>query len=179
MILTLFRTAMVVALVAAGMPADAQPAGAMPSSMEVRPGPPRLVRVTTCDAASYWAYGGYAAGYYPFGPYSWYDPWGFAYPQYALGPANGTLAIDYTNVTPSVMRTIEFGLIARGELVAEVRDVGTFSPNAEIKHRFGLNPNVFPLQTALTQCLPLRIVFADGTTWVNPQLGRLQREIYD
>ncbi|MGZ6181959.1 MAG: hypothetical protein ACXWNV_07900 [Vulcanimicrobiaceae bacterium] len=29
-------------------------------------------------------------------------------------------------------------LIARGHLVAEVRDVGTFSPNVEIKHAFDL-----------------------------------------
>jgi hypothetical protein len=180
MILAMLRTAMVIALVAEGMPAGAQATGAAPPSMTVRPGPPRPVRVSMCDAAGSYgaAYAGFSAGYYPFGPFFWNDPWGFAYQQYPLAPASGTLSIDYMNVTPSVMRTIDFGLIARGELVAEVRDVGTFSPNAEIKHRFGLSPNVFPLQTALTQCLPLRIIFADGTTWVNPLTRRLRREIY-
>ena len=71
-----------------------------------------------------------------------------------------------------VMTDIEFGLVANGRLVAEVRDVGTFSPGAEIKHQFGLNPNVFPLQTALSRCVPLRIIFADGTTWKNGHLPK-------
>ncbi len=76
------------------------------------------------------------------------------------------------------MTEIEFGLVANGRLVAEVRDVGTFSPGAEIKHKFGLNPNVFPLQTSFAKCVPLHIKFADGTKWRNPNLPALQRSIY-
>ena len=76
------------------------------------------------------------------------------------------------------MTEIEFGLVTSGTLRAEVKDVGTFSPGAEIKHKFGISPNVFPLQTALEQCVPLRITFADGTKWRNPGLPPKNQHIY-
>ena len=90
------------------------------------------------------------------------------------------LGIDYTNKTQKVMREIEFGLIANGNLVAEVKDVGTFSPGIEIKHEFGISHNVFPLQTGLARCVPLRIKFADGTKWRNPRLpAKPRRQMYE
>jgi len=76
------------------------------------------------------------------------------------------------------MHTIEFGLVANGVLRAEVRDVGTFSPGAEIKHSFGISANVFPIQTGLPQCIPLRITFADGSKWRNPALPHKNEKIY-
>jgi hypothetical protein len=123
---------------------------------------------------------GFAPAYYPLGRrYYWDDVYGFPYYQRAATVnTSGTLAIDYVNVTPFVAKAIEFGLIAKGRLVAEVRDVGTFSPNIEIKHSFGLDPNVFPLGTALSQCVPLRIEYADRPDWVNPHLPALRRAIY-
>ena len=122
---------------------------------------------------------GFTPAFYPRGRYYWDDVYGFPYYQRPVAVnESGTLAIDYVNVTPTVMRSIEFGLIANGRLVAEVRDVGTFSPNVEIKHQFGLNPNVFPLSTALARCVPLRITYADQATWVNPRLPALRRQIY-
>ncbi|HZV77846.1 MAG TPA: hypothetical protein VFF63_08830 [Candidatus Babeliales bacterium] len=122
----------------------------------------------------------YTPAFYPgwAGPYwGWPSVYGPTYYQY---PVEGepTLAIDYVNVTQAVMRQIEFGLVVRGNLVAEVKDVGTFSPGAEIKHKFGLNPNVFPIQTSFAQCVPLKITFEDGTKWKNPHLPALQRSIY-
>jgi hypothetical protein len=140
-----------------------------------------MVRVSTCDpqrSVAAPAYSGFSPGYYPFAPYYWTDPYGFQYRQYPAMPTNGTLSIDYRNVTSRVMTTIDFGLVARGRLVAEVRDVGKFSPNAEIKHQFGLSNNVFPLRTALVSCIPLHIVFADGSSWKNPHLPRARHEIY-
>jgi hypothetical protein len=123
---------------------------------------------------------GYAPGFYPRGPYFWDDAYGYPYYQRPVSVTqNAALQIDYVNITPSTMQTIDFGLIANGKLVAEVRDVGTFSPNIEIKHSFGLNPNVFPLSTALPQCVPLRITYKDQATWVNPHLPALQRAIYE
>jgi hypothetical protein len=122
---------------------------------------------------------GYLPGYYPRSRYFWDDVYGFPYYQRPLTVnESGSLQIDYVNVTPSVMRTIDFGLVANGRLVAEVRDVGTFSPGVEIKHTFGLDPNVFPLGTALPQCVPLRITYHDQATWVNPHLPALQRGLY-
>ncbi|HEY1653922.1 MAG TPA: hypothetical protein VGF86_02275 [Candidatus Tumulicola sp.] len=123
---------------------------------------------------------GYAPGYWPGGSYwGWPSVYGYGYNYYSYPvEGNPTLGIDYSNATSVVMHDIEFGLIARGQLVAEVRDVGTFSPGAEIKHEFGLNPNVFPLSTSMVQCVPLKITFADGTKWKNPHLPALHKSIY-
>jgi hypothetical protein len=132
--------------------------------------------VTTSGPAMYGP--GFYPGYYPRSRY-WDDVYGYPYYQ---GPVavneTGSLRIDYKNVTKFTMQTIDFGLIANGRLVAEVRDVGKFSPNIEIKHTFSLNPNVFPLGTALPQCVPLRITYEDQATWVNPHLPALQRALY-
>jgi hypothetical protein len=136
-------------------------------------GPASQINVSTCDpqkSISMPAYSAFGPAFYPYAPYYWTDPYGFQYSQLAPGPGTGTLSIDYTNVTNKVMTTIDFGLIARGKLVAEVRDVGKFSPHIEIKHQFGLDRNVFPLRTALSACVPLHIIYADQTTWTNPHL---------
>ena len=121
---------------------------------------------------------GYVPGYYPYGgPYFWTDIYGYRYTQ-AQVSRNAFLAIDYVNRSAVPIRSIEFGLVTNGRLVAEVRDVGTFSPGAEIKHEFGLNPNVFPIQTGLPRCVALRVLFQDGTRWKNPRLPALERSIY-
>jgi hypothetical protein len=160
----------------------AAPALAQPAPMAVAPAPAKQINVSSCVAtrpARGGGFGEFQPAYYPLTPYYWNDPYGFRFRQPALLPTSGSLSIDYTNVTSNVMKTIDFGLVARGHLVAEVRDVGTFSPNAEIKHEFGLDRNVFPLRTALTTCIPLRIVYADGTIWKNPHLPKTRKEIYE
>ena len=127
---------------------------------------------------------GWFPGYYPGGrPYYWTDIYGrqfyqYPYPARTTTSESPTLSIDYVNRTNETMKEIEFGLVARGSLVAEVRDVGTFSPGAEIKHRFGISPNVFPLGTALSRCVPLRISFENGSSWRNPRLPALNASIY-
>jgi len=166
------------ALVWAGAaPAPAQPGYAVGGSQH-------LIEVRRCEptrSVTSMPVGGYAPGFYPPGPYWWDDVYRYPYYQRPVAVTtsqSAELAIDYLNVTHYVMSTIEFGLVANGRLVAEVRDVGKFSPRAEIKHRFGLDPNVFPLGTGLPQCVPLRVTYADGTQWVNPHLPALQRSIY-
>ncbi len=120
----------------------------------------------------------YPAGYGYYGRYwGWPSVYGMNYYQYPV-QGSPTLGIDYVNVTSVVMKEIEFGLVVRGSLVAEVKDVGTFSPGAEIKHEFGLNPNVFPIQTSFAECVPLKIAFVDGSKWKNPHLPALKRSIY-
>lgn len=103
--------------------------------------------------------------------------YGYRYYQPRVARAHPTLGIAYSNATEKVMKQIEFGLVANGNLVAEVKDVGTFSPGAEIKHEFGLSPNVFPLQTSLAECVPLKIAFEDGTKWKNPRLPILRHRL--
>jgi hypothetical protein len=142
------------------------------------------IRVSTCSPqrnVSYnWA--GYTPGFYPYG-YGYGRPWGWPSvygPTYYQAPVENepTLGIDYVNVTNVVMKQIEFGLIVRGALVAEVKDVGTFSPGAEIKHKFGLSPNVFPIQTSYAKCVPLKIAFEDGSHWKNPHLPAYKASMY-
>lgn len=164
----------VIAALAFASPAAAQP-NAMPNAMA----PFHPIKVNKCDPQfNSNAYPGYVAGYYPrYGPYGWYDVYGVRYVQ-PVGSGNAHLGIDYVNVTNRAMSSIEFGLLSRGSLVAEVKDVGTFSPGAEIKHEFGISTNVFPLGTGLPVCVPLRITFADGTKWRNPHLPAIQRSIY-
>ncbi|HZY97331.1 MAG TPA: hypothetical protein VFE35_09530 [Candidatus Cybelea sp.] len=139
------------------------------------------IKVMTCNPQrNTYVATGFAPAYYPvgMGPYwGWPSVYGPTYYQY---PVQGkpTLSIDYTNVTSEVMKDIEFGLVVHGNLVAEVRDVGTFSPGAEIKHEFGISPNVFPIQTSFARCVALKITFADGSKWKNPHLPALRRSIY-
>ncbi len=153
--------------------------GTAPSFARPASPPPHLLRVTSCEPShGSLLLPGYVPGYYPMSSYYWPDMYGYRYYQPPI--RNGaTLAIAYSNQTNEVMTEIEFGLVAKGTLVAEVRDVGTFSPGAEIKHEFGLNPNVFPLGTALARCVPLHIKFANGKIWKNPHLPALRKSLYE
>jgi hypothetical protein len=143
---------------------------------------PNPIKVQTCSPSQNSAVvGGFAPAFYPVGMgayWGWPSVYGPSYYSYPYATSNPSLAIDYHNNTQVTMSDIEFGLIARGDLVAEVRDKGTFSPGAEIKHEFGLSPNVFPLHTGIVQCVPLKITFADGTKWKNPNLPAMKRAIY-
>lgn len=143
------------------------------------------VRVNHCEPieGTTMVSGGYVPGYYPgAGPYYWRDPYGYRYHQFATPTVTSTapeLKIDFVNVTPDPLKEVEFGLVARGHLIAEVRDVGTFSQGVEIKHKFGLNPNVFPIGTGLPQCVPMRATYHNGTVWTSPHLPALQRSLYE
>jgi len=140
--------------------------------------PRHPVKVTTCKpSANVMVSGGWVPGYYPRNPYYFPTVYGYRYYQPPVRTANPTLAIDYSNTTSQAIKEIEFGLVANGYLVAEVRDAGTFSPGVEIKHEFGLSPNVFPLQTSLARCVPLKVVYEDGTHWKNPRLPALKHKI--
>jgi len=141
------------------------------------------VQVNACNPqknVSY-NYAGYTPGFYGPGIYGRYWGWPSVYgPTYYQYPVENdpTLGIDYVNVTNAVMKQIEFGLVVRGALVAEVKDVGTFSPGAEIKHKFGLSPNVFPIQTSYAKCVALKITFEDGSKWKNPHLPAYHASMY-
>jgi hypothetical protein len=141
------------------------------------------INVQSCNPkqGSY-TYAGYTPAFYPGyagGYWGWPSVYGPGYNYYQMPVQNNPeLGIDYHNATTITMKDIEFGLVARGELLAEVRDVGTFSPGAEIKHVFGVSSNVFPIRTGLPQCVPLKITFMDGSKWTNPHLPALRASIY-
>jgi hypothetical protein len=160
------------------MAQNAQVAMSMASQVTTHP-----IQVHNCTPERNVSYGwsGYTPGFYGPGFYGGYWGWPSVYgPTYYQAPVehDPTLGIHYVNVTNHVMKQIEFGLIVRGELVAEVKDVGTFSPGADIKHKFGLSPNVFPLQTSYAKCVPLKIQFEDGSHWKNPHLPAYRASMY-
>ncbi|MEO9263141.1 MAG: hypothetical protein ABI282_03550 [Candidatus Baltobacteraceae bacterium] len=143
------------------------------------------INVHRCDpkegSVTYSGYAAYSPGYYPPGrAYYWNDPYRHRYYQAPVTAtqSSGRLYLDYTNTSDRVIKEIEFGLVARAHVIAEIRDVGTFSPGIEIKKEFGLDRNVFPIGTGLPQCVPLRLTWADGTTWLNPHLPAVQSSLY-
>ena len=162
--------ALAVTLTAAATPATAQ-------TMKMMSGTDKPIMVNKCSpqhnpgTMGGYAYGpGFSPAYYPGRAY-YYQPAYYSRTYYQPPVSSSAqLGIDYVNVTPLTMKTIDFGLIANGTLVAIVRDEGTFSHGAEIKHTFGISPHVFPLHTKQPVCTPLRVVYQNGTTWTNHKL---------
>jgi hypothetical protein len=141
----------------------------------------RLFRINRCDARANvsTSFSGFTPGFYPRrGPWFWTDPYGFGFYQPPVTTANPTMYVDFVNITNRVMTTIVWGLVANGRLVAEARDVGTFSPGVEILKSYGISINAFPLQTALPQCIALDVRFQDGTRARNPNLPPMHRSMY-
>ncbi|MBV8491805.1 MAG: hypothetical protein JO199_14860 [Candidatus Eremiobacteraeota bacterium] len=170
------------------------PATALAQAPEQQPAPqkshaphvtmPHPISINGCNPKppqTTWVSTGFAPAYYPVGvgPYwGWPSVYGPSY--YSAQPiqSNPSLGIDYKNDTNVTMKEIEFGLVVNGNLIAEARDVGTFSPGAEIKHVFGLSASVFPLNNGMPQCVPLKITFDDGEKWKNPHLPALRNQLY-
>ncbi len=142
---------------------------------------PKFFKIGRCDARANvsTSYPAYVPGFYPYArPWFWGDPYGAGFYQPPVTSANPEMYVDFTNVTHQVIKTVVWGLVANGRLVAEAKDVGTFSPGAEIQHKYGISPNVFPLQTGLPQCVALAITFASGKHIVNPNLPAVRRQMY-
>ncbi len=142
-----------------------------------------LFRINRCDARANVTtspgFGSFTPGFYPRrGPWFWTDPWGVGFYQPPITSAHPAMYVDFVNITHRVMTTIVWGLIANGRLVAEARDVGTFSPGVEILKSYGISINAFPLGTALPQCIALDVRFQDGTRMRNPNLPPRHMSIY-
>lgn len=78
--------------------------------------------------------------------------------------------VDFSNVSDSSIASVEFGVVSGGKVVAMVRDVGSFAPNAAIMHAYGIAASAVPPSGVRAQCIPLRIRYADGTEWMNPNM---------
>lgn len=78
--------------------------------------------------------------------------------------------IDFFNAANNAIISVEFGLVADGKLLAVIRDTGSFAPNARVMHAYGIDAAAVPPGAAQAQCVPLRVRYADGTTWMNPNL---------
>jgi hypothetical protein len=135
-------------LALAPMAGGAAPMAGAPSMAEV-------VHVDACGASA-----GHPEASY-MGPFN----------KMVLQPALPPMAmIDFFNASSRPISAIEFGLVADGKLLAVVRDMGSFTPNARIMHAYGIAEAAVPPANAMTQCVPLRVRYADGTTWMNPSM---------
>lgn len=117
------------------------------------------ITVTKCDAHQH-----------PVGTagHPWIDPYGNYHPAANFPYAEGFLDVAYTNNAHVAAKEIDFGLVSRDWMIAVTRDIGTFAPGTNIDHEFSLDPQVFPIGTALPYCAVLRVKYADGTEWHNP-----------
>lgn len=98
----------------------------------------------------------------------WIDPYGIYHGVENFPYQVGFLSIAYTNDAPKTATEVDFGLVSRGSLIALAKDAGTFSRGVDIDHEFSLDPEVFPIGTALPYCAVMRVKYADGTEWTNP-----------
>lgn len=100
----------------------------------------------------------------------WIDPYGIWHPGSAgtFPYTEGFLGITYVNNSPKAAKEITFGLVSRGSLIAVANDLGTFSPGVTIDHEFDVSPEIFPIGTSFPYCAVLRVKYADGTLWNNP-----------
>jgi hypothetical protein len=126
---------------------------------EIKQTPGSMITVTQCNPHQH------AAGT-PFHP--WIDPYGIYHGNGPFPYETGFLEIAYANGSDVAAKEIDFGLVARGSLIATTKDVGTFSKDAKIDHEFSVDPEIFPIGTALPYCAVLRVKYADGTEWQNP-----------
>jgi len=76
--------------------------------------------------------------------------------------------IRYVNTSSNPIATIDFGLVSGGKLAAMVRDIGSFAPQADVMHAFGINDSAVIKTSAPSSCVPLRIRYANGGSWTNP-----------
>jgi hypothetical protein len=77
------------------------------------------------------------------------------------------LMIDFQNASSKPISSVDFGFVQNGRVVTTVRDVGMFAPNAVIMHAYGLD---YTVPNASGTCVPLRIQYADGSSWMNPTM---------
>ncbi|HLJ83516.1 MAG TPA: hypothetical protein VKT51_05025 [Candidatus Eremiobacteraceae bacterium] len=125
---------------------------------ELRQTPGSNITISTCDPHRH------GAGV----THPWIDPYGIRHYPGDFPSDEGFLAIDYQNTAKTAATEIDFGLVARGSLVATAKDVGTFSPAVKISHEFVISREVFPIGTEFPYCAVLRVKYSDGTEWRNP-----------
>jgi hypothetical protein len=99
----------------------------------------------------------------------WIDVWGRWHPGPGFPYWDAFLGISYRNTASVAATEVDFGLVARGHLIAVARDVGTFSPSVSIEdHEFSIARDTFPIGTAFPYCAVMQVKYADGSVWENP-----------
>lgn len=98
----------------------------------------------------------------------WVDPYGVVHSASDFPYFDAFLGITYRNEAKVEATEVDFGLVARGSLIAVTRDVGRFSPGVVIDHEFVVSREIFPIGTEFPECAVLQVKYADGTQWRNP-----------
>jgi len=78
------------------------------------------------------------------------------------------LKIEYKNVAPQTATEVDFTVSGSAGVIKEVQDTGQFATGAPIVHVFSLGVDASPLGLASARCIVTKVVYADGTTWINP-----------
>lgn len=78
------------------------------------------------------------------------------------------LKIGYTNAAPLTAVEVDFTVAGNAGVIQTVKDTGKFASGAPIVHVFSLPLDASPLGLSSARCIVTKVVYADGTTWVNP-----------
>jgi hypothetical protein len=81
---------------------------------------------------------------------------------------SSSIRIGYTNDAEVAAAEIDFALVGRSGTMTSVKDVGKIGAGAPIQHDFKIALSSFPLNPGATKCIVTKVLYADGTTWVNP-----------
>ncbi len=79
-----------------------------------------------------------------------------------------SIRIGYTNDADVAAAEIDFALVGRSGTMTAVKDVGNIGAGADIRHDFKIQLESFPLNPGATKCIVTKVLYADGTAWVNP-----------
>ncbi len=98
---------------------------------------------------------------------TWLTSFGTNVTQPGIPPV---LMIDFANTSQKSISSVEFGLVENGRIVAMVRDVGTFAPNASVMHAYGIRDTGGSSSAEPASCVPLAVHYTDGTAWMNSNM---------
>ena len=76
--------------------------------------------------------------------------------------------IGYSNDADVTASEVDFALVGRSGTMTSVKDVAKIGAGAEIQHDFKIQLDSFPLNPGATKCIVTKVLYADGTSWVNP-----------
>jgi hypothetical protein len=77
------------------------------------------------------------------------------------------LRIAYKNVAPTAATEVDFDIVVGAGVIETIRDIGRFGSGAPINHVFALPVDASPLGLSSARCIVTKVVYADGTTWLN------------
>ncbi len=78
------------------------------------------------------------------------------------------LRIAYVNTSSLTATEVDFEINTTAGTIQSVVDRGHFEKGSPINHVFALPPNTSPLGLSSPKCVVTKVVYADGTSWVNP-----------